>query len=74
MHVIAFDFIVKLNMPCWLSRSLALRTSSTKVSTPSDNCVLLEQKVILIKQVFLGKMFHTLPITNTWDTQSQEHP
>jgi hypothetical protein len=55
MHVIPFDFIVNLNMPCWLSRSLALRTSSTKVSTPCNNCVLLEQKNVLIKQVFFGK-------------------
>jgi hypothetical protein len=73
MHAIAFDFIVNLNMPCWLSRSLALRTSSIKVSTPSNNCVLvkqktilIEQKVVLIKQVVLGKMSHSLCTCNQY--------
>jgi hypothetical protein len=42
MNVVAFDFIINLNMPYWLSRSLALRISSTKVSTPSNKCVLLK--------------------------------
>ncbi len=55
MHAIAFDFIINLNMPYWLSRSLALKTLSTKVSTPSNNCVLLEQKVILITTRCFGK-------------------
>jgi hypothetical protein len=42
MHAASFDFIINLNMPYWLSRSLTLKTSSTKVFTPSNNCVLLE--------------------------------
>jgi len=55
MHAIAFYFIINLNMFCWLSRWLALRTSSTKVSTPSNNCVLLEHKIVLITTRCFGK-------------------
>jgi hypothetical protein len=40
MHSVAFNLIINLNMPYWLSRSLVLKTSNTKVSTPSNNWVL----------------------------------
>jgi hypothetical protein len=40
MHNATFNFIINLNMPYWLSRSLVLKTSNTKVSTPSTNWVL----------------------------------
>jgi hypothetical protein len=35
---------------------------------PIQYCVLLEQKVVLITTSVLGKMLHSLPIANTWDT------
>ncbi len=54
-YATTFDFIVNLNMPCQLSRSLTLRTSYTKVSTPSNNWVLLKQKVVLITSKCFGK-------------------
>ncbi len=55
MHAVALDFIVYLNMLCWLSKSLALKTLGTKVSTPSNNCGLLEQNVVLITTSRFGK-------------------
>jgi hypothetical protein len=55
IHTIAFDFIINLNIPYWLSRSLVFKTSNTNVSIPSTNWVLLEQNVALITWRCFGK-------------------
>jgi len=45
MHSVGFNFIINLNMPYWLSRSLVLKNSNTKVSTPSNNWVYQNRKL-----------------------------
>jgi len=74
MHVAIVDFIVNLNMFCWLSRSLALKTLDTKIFTPSTNRVLPEQNVVLITLKCFGKDVSQFSCNRYWGTQSQKHP
>jgi hypothetical protein len=48
IHIVAFDFIVSLNMLCWQSRSLALNNSPTVISWSSALWALPKQKANLI--------------------------